>query len=123
MGAGASAFRSTELPNRLDEATLRDVFGEAFEADAFAGVEKGKDKCVAKDTVLEIIEQREEKLRQEIAAAEEAARVEAARQAEIARLAARSPEEVSDDEFEEEMQTMSRKTYTVREEGVGDVGV
>ena len=104
MGAGASA--TLELPERLDEAACRAAAGELFNDATFASLPQDEQGTVLREDALAAFDDGLGEMGDP-----NAAPLEPEPEPEVEVL--KTAEELSDDEFEEEMAALGRQTVKV----------
>lgn len=106
MGAGASAAAALNLPERLDEAACREAAGELFNEATFAALAKDDAGTVLREDALAAFD---DGLGDVVDPNAPVAEPEPEPEPEVPKTA----EELSDEEFEEEMAALGRQTVKV----------
>jgi hypothetical protein len=106
MGAGASAAAALDLPERLDEAACREAAGELFNEATFAALAKDDAGTVLREDALAAFD---DGLGEVVDPNAPVAEPEPEPEPEVPKTA----EELSDEEFEEEMAALGRQTVKV----------
>ena len=106
MGAGASAAAALELPERLDEAACREAAGELFDETVFAALAQDEAGTVLREDAVAAFDDGLGDVADPNAAPAEP---EPEPEPEVPKTA----EELSDEEFEEEVAALGRKTIKV----------
>jgi hypothetical protein len=99
MGSGVSR---DSLPEKLDEKTCQEIAGDLWDEGTFS-LEKDDEGFISRDQFIDFVNK----------ATSKTISAEGKSSNKTSKVIMKTPEEESDDEFEAELKSLDRKTYTV----------